>query len=234
MQEGDLVLCTVREIEKTVVFVELPNKEKGTIVLSEIASGRIRNLREYVVPSKKIVCKVLRVSPNHIELSLRRVSSKEQKEVMDKFKQEQTSMSALKSILKENYETINEAILKDYTSLFEFLAEARENEKALTKYIPKEAQDQVRKLTEKKKKFVEVKKILKIKCLQSDGIKKIKEMLCINDEEIKTVYIAAGEFQLTFKGEDYKTLNKKVQTILEEIEKKAKANTCEFTVEEKK
>ena len=72
----------------------------------------------------------------------------------------------INSILKENYETINEAILKDYTSLFEFLAEARENEKALTKYIPKEAQDQVRKLTEKKKKFVEVKKILKIKCLQ--------------------------------------------------------------------
>ena len=234
MQEGDLVLCTVKEIEKTVVFVELPNKEKGTIVLSEIASGRIRNLREYVVPSKKIVCKILRVSNGNIELSLRRVSSKEQKEVMDKFKQEQTSMSALKSILKENYEKINEAILKDYSSLFEFLAEARENEKTLTKYIPKEVQDQVRKLTEKKKKFVEVKKILKIKCLQSDGIKKIKEMLDIKDDEIKTVYIAAGEFQLTFKGEDYKTLNKKVETVLDGIEKKAKANSCDFAVEEKK
>jgi translation initiation factor 2 alpha subunit (eIF-2alpha) len=59
-------------------------------------------------------------------------------------------------------------------------------------------------------------------------------MLCINDEEVKTVYIAAGEFQLTFKGEDYKTLNKKVQTVLDEIEKKAKANSCEFAVEEKK
>jgi hypothetical protein len=45
--------------------------------------------------------------------------------------------------------------LQEYSSLFEFLAEARENDKALTKYIPKEVQEQVRKLTEKKKKFVE-------------------------------------------------------------------------------
>lgn len=234
MEEGDLVLCTVKEIEKTVVFVELPTGEKGTIVLSEVASGRIRNLREYVVPNKKIVCKILRLSNGNIELSLRRVSSKEQKEVMDKFKQEQTSMSALRSILKEDYEKVSSEVLKKYPTLFDFLAEARENESILEKYIPKAVHEQVKKLTEKKKKFVEVKKILKMKCLQSDGIKKIKELLVINDESIKTVYIAAGEFQLTFKGEDYKTLNKKVQTILDEIEKKAKKSSCEFSVEEKK
>lgn len=234
MEEGDLVLCTVKEIERTIVFVELPNKEKGTIVISEIASGRIRNMREYVVPNKKIVCKVLRASNNHVELSLRRVSSKEQKEVMDKFKQEQTSKSALKSILKENYEKINERILTEYPTLFEFLANAREDESLIDKFIPKEAHEKIKKLTEKKKKFVEVKKILKMKCLQPDGVKKIREILEINDETIRTTYISAGEYQLTFKGEDYKTLNKKVQLILDEIEKKAKSNLCEFAVEEKK
>jgi translation initiation factor 2 alpha subunit (eIF-2alpha) len=191
-------------------------------------------MREYVVPNKKIVCKVLRLSNGNIELSLRRVSSKEQKEVMDKYKQEQTSMSALKSILKENYEEINKKILVEYPTLFDFLASARENEKILSKYIPSEVQSQVKKLTEKKKKFVEVKKLLKIKCLRSDGILKIKEILNIKDEEVRTGYIAAGEFQLTFKGEDYKTLNKKIQTVLEEIEKKAKANSCEFAIEDKK
>ncbi|MBC8435165.1 hypothetical protein H8D91_01540 [archaeon] len=234
MEEGDLVLCTVKEIERTIVFVELPNKERGTIVISEIASGRIRNMREHVVPNKKIVCEVLRVSNNHVELSLRRVSSKDQKEVMDKFKQEQTSMSALKSILKENYEEINKKILKEYPSLFEFLASAREDENLIDKFIPKEAHTQIKKLTEKKKKFVEVKKLLKMKCIQPDGVKKIREILAIKDEEIRTTYISAGEYQLTFKGENYKSLNKKVQTILDEIEKKARANYCEFTVEEKK
>ena len=104
----------------------------------------------------------------------------------------------------------------------------------IDKFIPKEAHEKIKKLTEKKKKFVEVKKILKMKCLQPDGVKKIREILEINDETIRTTYISAGEYQLTFKGEDYKTLNKKVQLILDEIEKKAKSNLCEFAVEEKK
>jgi translation initiation factor 2 alpha subunit (eIF-2alpha) len=234
MQEGDLVLCTVREIEKTAVFVELPTGEKGTIVLSEIAAGRIKNMREYAVPNKKIVCKILRLSNGNIELSLRRVSSKEQKEIMDKYKQEQTSISALRSILKEEYEKISSEILKKYSNLFDFLVEARENESLVEKYVPKSLQEQVKKLTEKKKKFVEVKKILKIKCLHSDGLSRVKKILDIKDETISIVYIAAGEFQLTFKGEDYKSLNRKIQTLLEDLEKKAKKDSCEFSVEEKK
>lgn len=234
MNEGDLILCTVKNIEKTVVFVELSNGKTGTIVTSEIASGRIRNMREYVVPNKKIVCKVLRVSNGNIELSLRRVSSKEQKEVMSKYNQEQTSKSALKSLLKEDYEKVTEEILKDFSSLFDFLASARENETLIDKYIPKNSHEQIKKLTQKKKKFVEVKKILKMKCLSSDGILKIKEILNIKDETVKITYLAAGKFQIEIEGEDYKSINKKMQELLETIEKNAKKETCEFSIEDKK
>lgn len=94
MEEGDLILCTVSRIEHTAVFVTLPSGEQGTIVLSEIAPGRIKNIREYVMPNKKIVCKIIRISGNNIDLSLRRVSAKERTEVMDKYKQEQTAKSA--------------------------------------------------------------------------------------------------------------------------------------------
>ncbi len=234
MQEEDLLLCTVKNIERAIIFVELPNGEKGTIIPSEIASGRIRNMREYVVPNKKIVCKVLRCSNGNIELSLRRVNSKEKKEVMSKYKQEQTSKSALKSILKENYEKISGKILEKYESLFDFLANAREDESLIKEYIPEEAHKQIKKLTEKKKKFVEVKKILKLKSLKSDGINIIKQILKINDENIKITYISAGKFQINLKGEDYKSLNKKIQELLTDIEKQAKKNSCEFAVEDKK
>lgn len=234
MQEEDLLLCTVKSIERTAVFVALPNGEQGTIVTSEIASGRIRNMRDYVVPNKKIVCKILRISNGNIELSLRRVNSKEQKEVMAKYKQEQTSRSALKSILKDKYEEISEKILKEYDSLFEFLASARENESLINSYIPKESYEQIKKLTDKKKKFVEVRKILKLKCLQPDGITRIKRLLEIDDDEIKITYICAGEFQVNMKGEDYKAVNKKMQSLIEELEKNAKKDSCEFAVEEKK
>ena len=67
---------------------EPEEKIEGTIITSEIAPGRIRNLRDYVVPKKKIVCKVLRISGNRIDLSLRRVTQKEKKEVLEQFQQE--------------------------------------------------------------------------------------------------------------------------------------------------
>ena len=80
LEQGDVVLCTVEKINGTIVFVNIDDLNKqGSIILSEIAPGRIRNLRDYVVPKKKIVCKVLRETDRgDLHLSLRRVTQKEQ------------------------------------------------------------------------------------------------------------------------------------------------------------
>jgi translation initiation factor 2 alpha subunit (eIF-2alpha) len=81
LETGDVVLCTVDRIVGTTVFVHIEGNGEGSIILSEIAPGRIRNIRDYVVPKKKIICKVLRISGDRIELSLRRVTLKEQKDI---------------------------------------------------------------------------------------------------------------------------------------------------------
>ena len=80
MKEEELVLCTVEKVTNTVTFVRLPDGREGTIISSEIAPGRIKFMRQYVVPNKKIVCKVLRDEGNNINLSLRRVNNKEKKD----------------------------------------------------------------------------------------------------------------------------------------------------------
>ena len=234
MQEGDLVLCTVDKIAGTTVFVHLPTGEKGTIITSEIAPGRIRNIRAHVVPKKKIVCKILRIKGDHIDLSLRRVNAKEKKEVMQKYKQEQTAKSAFHSIIKKDLKKTEEKILKDFPSLSEFLIQAKEDEKLITKYIPKPAQEQIKKITQKRQKQIEAKKIIKLKCLEDDGIKKIKQILKTDHKEIKITYISAGKFQINLKGTDYKQANKELDQIIEQIEKKAKKFHCEFEVSEKK
>jgi len=97
-EESDVVLCTVERIVGTTVFVKIEGYGEGSIILSEIAPGRIRNIRAHVVPKKKIVCKILRISGNRVELSLRRVTQKERKEVLDEYKQEKSYISMLKSI----------------------------------------------------------------------------------------------------------------------------------------
>src|SRR3990167_2683019 len=132
IEQGDLVLCTVERIEGTVVFVKVLANGKeidGSIVTSEIAPGRIRNLRDYVVPKKKIVCKVLRISERgNFELSLRRVTPKERKEVMDAEGQERAYKSILKKILGEKTPEVLKEIQKE-ESLTDFFQSAKENPK---------------------------------------------------------------------------------------------------------
>ena len=84
LEEGQIVLCTVEKIVGTTVFVKIQEDGEGTLITSEISPGRIRNLRDYVVPGKKIVCKILHIRGNRIHLSLRRVKQNEKKELLDK------------------------------------------------------------------------------------------------------------------------------------------------------
>ena len=234
LKEEDLVLCTVERIDGTTVFVRLEDGSQGSIVTSEIAPGRIRNLREYVMPNKKIVCKVLRVSENRLDLSLRRVTSKEKLVVMEAHKQEQTLKSALKSLLAEKASEAEEKILKEFSTLSEFFSKAREDEELIKKYFTKTLTEQIKKIVQKRKKEIEIKKIVKLKCLEPDGIKRVKEILSENEDSIDITYISAGNFQIKIKAEDYKKANQQMLTFLEIVEKKAKSLSCEYSVEDKK
>lgn len=102
IEEGQIVLCTVNQILGTTVFVKLEDYNiEGTITTSEIAPGRIRNLRDYVVPGKKIACKILSIRENKVQLSLRRVKPVERKELLDKIEKIKSYKAILKTVLGE-------------------------------------------------------------------------------------------------------------------------------------
>ena len=114
LEIGDFVICIVDRIVGTIVFVKIEGEEReGSLILSEVAPGRIRNLRDYVVPKKMIVCKVLRVSNDRIDLSLRRVSPKEKKEVLERFSQEKAYKSLFEKILGKDAESAINKIQKN-------------------------------------------------------------------------------------------------------------------------
>ena len=98
---GDIVIATVERIDKTVVLVKIEDGTQASITMSEIAPGRIRNVRDYVREGKVIICKVLRVQGNHIDLSLRRVIEKEKKEMRDHLAFEKNSKGILRGVLGE-------------------------------------------------------------------------------------------------------------------------------------
>ncbi len=234
MKEGDLILCKVKKITNTIIFVEMPNSQEGTIISSEIAAGRIKLMRQYVVPNKQIVCKILKIEGDNVHLSLRRVNSKEKKEVMQKFKHAQAINVAFKQILKEKEHKITEVILKDYANLNEFVISARTNPELIQKYIPKENQETIEKIINKKRKNEQLKQNIKIKCLENDGLTRIKKIFDLKNDNIKVTYISAGKFFLKLTVEDFKTGKKEMNDILEDLERKAKENNCEFFATEDK
>ena len=226
LQEGSLVLCTVDRIVGTSVFVKIEGDGEGTIVTSEIAPGRIRNLRDYVVPNKKIVCKVLEIEGNNIHLSLRRVSLKEKKEILDFYKKEKTASSILKSVLKEKADKIVEEIKKK-SGLNEFLQYCKTNPTEIEKYTSKEEAEKICKiLQEKKEKLKEIKREFKLTSNKPDGIRIIKDILSKCACEIS--YLGSGKYVIKNTSSSIKEADKAVSTALEKIESAAKSAKADF------
>jgi translation initiation factor 2 alpha subunit (eIF-2alpha) len=238
LEEGDLVLCTVEKIIGTIVFVRIhfENEEKeGSIILSEIAPGRIRNIRDYVVPKKKIVCKILRISGDKIDLSLRRVNQKERKEVIELYNKEKSYESVLKSILKEKAEKIISDITKD-RKISDFLEEAKKDPKELEKVCGKLEAEKIFKILKKeKKKNATLKREIKLISTNSNGLELIKKILEKAEKENSEIkYISAGTYSIKTEAENIKTADKKLKEIIKNIEKDAKKENMDFEIKEKR
>ncbi|MBU2503913.1 MAG: hypothetical protein KJ879_02570 [Nanoarchaeota archaeon] len=224
LEEGDIVSCTVDRIIGTNVFVKLDSGEECCIVFSEIAPGRIRNIRDYVFPKKKIICKILRISGDRIDLSLRRVTPKDQKEFKESQKQEKSYESILKNILGEKAGKIIEKILKE-DSVYEFLQEAKKNEKGMKELENLVGEEETKKildvLNNQKQKKIGLKKEISLTTSEPNGIELIKSLLeKIKDVEIK--YISAGRYILKKESTDIKKADQDLRNTLTILEKDAK------------
>lgn len=234
-EEGELVLCTVDKIIGTTVFVKLENTNlEGTITTSEIAPGRIRNLRDYVIPNKKIVCKVLKAEGEKIQLSLRRVKPNERKELLDKIEKEKSFKAILRTILgKENTDKIIEK-LTEKQNLTELFEDLKENINFLENIIGKENTNKIIKILDsKKEKPKEIKQVIKLSSKSSNGIVIVKDILkeSCNNSLCKINYIAAGKYNLSIEGKDFKKIKNEITNVLDKIEKLSKTKHCEFSVE---
>ena len=229
LEVGDIVLCTVDRIVGTTVFVGIDGNGEGSIVTSEIAPGRIRNLRDYVVPKKKIVCKVLRISGDRIELSLRRVTQKEQKEIKEQYKQERSYRNILKSVLGDKAkEIINKVSEKE--KIYDFLQRAKEDPKELEQILGKtDAKKILDILNAQKQKKAVIKKEISLTTKESNGLTRIKDLLS-DIQDVGVRYIAAGRYSLRTESKDIKTADQNLTKALDELEKQARKQKIEFSI----
>ncbi len=231
LREDEVVMCTVKSIEGTTVFLEIEGNGTGSMAMSEVAAGRIRNLREYVFPKKKIVCKVLKIAADgRIELSLRRVTGKEREKAQEQYKKEKTFTSLLGTFIP-NAPEITAVIKKEY-GLADFFDKIKEQPSLLERFIKKEQALRLSTmLAEKEEREKNAKKIFILKTSSDSGLEDIKEILSIKDVEIH--YLGSPLFSIAATALNFKEANTKVNMALEQIEKHSKEKKAHFEIKEK-
>ncbi|MBT4604251.1 S1 RNA-binding domain-containing protein [archaeon] len=219
VKEGEIVLCKVTKIFHSSVFAEIieHGNKSGMIHISEIAPGRIRNLRDYVKEGKQIICVILRINKErgHIDLSLRRVGSNQQREKLEQIKQE---LKAEKVIAKlagemklkslELYKKISPKILEEYDYIHDAFKEVVSSEVTLEELgVDKEIAEKLTLAV--KDRFKEPIALLKgditLKTYEPNGIDKIKTLLAKVQtvrEDLNIKYMGAGKYNFTFKDKD--------------------------------
>ncbi|MBW2985992.1 translation initiation factor IF-2 subunit alpha [Candidatus Woesearchaeota archaeon] len=242
-EEDELVLCTITAVQFHSVFVNLDEYGRsGLIHISEIAPGRIRNIRDYVVEGKKVVCKVLRINQQkgHIDLSLRRVNEAQKKNKLNQIKQEQLSERIIEFVAKQNkqklaelYDKIAEKVLDKYPTMFEAFEAVVSDTLDLSKVIDAKLAKQLTELIKQRIKppEVEIGGEIALSCHEPNGVELIKEALKTASEtkgNLTIKYKGTGNYNIWIKSEDYKSAEKVLKKSLEALEKFTKKNKIKY------
>lgn len=239
-KEEELVLCTVDRILGTTVFVKIDEySREGIIATSEIAPGRIRNIRDYVVPNKKIVCKVIRIEEKtgNVDLSLRRVGMKERNKLLEGYEREKNISTILKIVLKDE-KRVSEIVssIKEKEDLVQFFEKAKEKELSEIG-IKKEEMKQLLKILEEKgqKKKISLRIKVELSTSSENGFEKIKKILSKGLKEgVEITYMSAPNYLITITGTDHKEVNSKGEEIKKLIEEEAKKESLKIEFKEDK
>lgn len=238
---GEIIIGTVKKILPHSVFVSIDGYTNidGMIHISEIAPGRIRNLRDYVSEGRRIVCKVLNINQvtGNIDLSLRRVGTSFMVQKLNDIKQEEKAEKLLEGVGKEIKKSLSEMYIevgnKAYErfgslySFFQFIS-ANDSEKVKQELGIKGAiADKVIIVVKEKIRptVVSVSGILTLESFEENAIEDIKDILIkIEKDGVRVQYLGAPKYKLEINGTDLKEidikLRKEVEVAIETIKKK--------------
>lgn len=235
---SELVLCTVDRITPYAAWCKLqeyPNVE-GMIHVSEVSGKWVHDIREFVKQGKQYVAKVVKVDPQKgvINLSLKRVSARDEKEKMNVFRREQRAEKMLEhaaKLLSKNlelaYEEVGYLLQEKFGELFVAFEEARKSKEILVKNgVAEKWAEAIAKIAVEsiQEKEIIIRADLELKSYAKDGIEKIKEILKEIEKNTgaNIKYISAPRYRLEIQGKDPKAAEKKLIESLEDSVKKIK------------
>ncbi len=227
-ERGELVVCTAEALRPFGVFVRLEEYEgkEGLIHISEVTTGWVRHLRDYVREGQKVVCKVLQVDAQrgHIDLSLKKVKEGQKKERITEWKQDKKAEKWLSLALSdtapsstEEFKRIEAKLSEAYGSLYNAFEEVvKTGKEALTCLgVAEEYAEAVHEVAVANMRLpsVQILGFLELTCPLPDGVEKIKEALraaegvkgAKKEAELECLYLGAPKYKMRVVASDYKT-----------------------------
>lgn len=243
--ENELVIVVIKKIMPYGAFCILPeyNNLEAFLHVSEVASRWIKNIHEFISEGQRHVMKVYRVdrTKGQVDVSLKRVSEEEKKQKLELIRTEKRGEmlleQAMKSVpnLKVEAPAVKSLIEAEFGDVYSCFKEASfSGEKALEKIdLPKELKAKIVEVGKKsiKKPTVDVKAMVSLVCYNPTGLHDLKKIL--EHEGVAVHYMGAPRYQISLTASDYKKAEKKLLSVLEEMEKTAEKSNCEFSYERK-
>ncbi|MFP4545683.1 MAG: translation initiation factor IF-2 subunit alpha [Methanomassiliicoccales archaeon] len=233
--EGELVVCTVKNVKNFGSFVSLDEYEgkEGFIHIRDVATGWVKYIRDYVREGQKIVCKVLGVDPGkgHIDLSLKSVNEHQKREKIQQWKNENKAEKLLSivadrmgSSLEKVYDDFGYDLLDTFGTLysaFEQAAVSRENlveegiEGDWIDAFVEVAQENVT------PPYVQIDGYLDLSCPTPDGVDRIKDALVsgmeMAEESMTIQYVGAPRYRMMVTATDYKSAEEDMKKVADHI-----------------
>ncbi len=239
--KGEIVIGTVTRVLDFGAFVSLDEYEnkEGMVHISEVASGWVKDIRDYVKKGQKVVCKVLNVDKKrgHIDLSIKDVTERQRKEKLQQWKSEMRAFKWLEiagnsvGMSKDELIKIGKKLIKTYDSIYNAFEEAAyegyevlipiTGEK-LAKAIGEIARENI------KPPKVKVRGYFELTCFKPDGVERIKKALMAgmnvkNGAEVKIEYVGAPRYRVIIESEDYKTAENVLKKVVDKVVKTMKS-----------
>ncbi|RLG16696.1 translation initiation factor IF-2 subunit alpha [Nanoarchaeota archaeon] len=242
-RKGEIVICTVKHVGPHSAFVTLDEYEnvEAMLHISEVASGRIKNIRDYITPGKQVVCLVLRVDERkgYVDVSLKRVTDSEKRRKFLEWRFSKRMGNLLRFLSKklgESSEEVERKILERYNSLGDFfrnvqrkgpqLVDSLEISEKWKKALKEEFSEAL-----KRKKSV-IKAILELKSYAPDGVEKIRKIFKeLGGDGVEITYLGAPRYQLKIIAENYKMAESMLSEIMNKLERLSKTERVEFRLE---
>jgi len=248
---GEIVVATISKITAHGAYATLDeyNDIQGFLHASEIAHGWVRNINKFVKSGEKKVLLVKRIKEGReeIDLSLKQVSRDQQKKKLVDVKRFEKGKSIIKSVQEKtklsnsDVEKLEDKIFSKYDSVYDAVIDIGTNGIKVfdTFGLPRETLDVIEEVSSKiKLPSVEIRGVLEISDSSFNGIENIKKQLQDAEQKdgVEILYIGAPKYRMSMRAPDFKSAERTLKPILEDLQKNIEKNKgiFVFTREESK